>query len=168
MQYTIYQASAQHAQILNDIHYKSWMVCYRGMLDDDFLDTMESLRWINPFQKMIGESLYAAVLETDGRPAGCVTYRLSDQPYDNQRTGEIVSFYFLPDFWGEGIAAPLMQWVLTELKQMGCIYASLWVLEQNQRAQRFYKKMGFLLTSELLYSNMGRQKTTEFRMIKAL
>ncbi len=168
MQYTIYPASAQHAQMLNDIHYQSWIMCYRGMIDDHFLDTMDSQRWTGFFQEALGVILKGAILEVDGKPAGCVTYKISDQPYGDGQVGEIVSFYFLPDFWGKGVSAALMQWVLDRLKEMKCSLASLWVLEQNKRARRFYEKMGFCLTSELLYSKIGDQETTDLRMLKTL
>lgn len=168
MQYTIYPADIQHAQILNDIHYQSWIICYRGMLDDHFLDTMDPQRWVAFFQKTLGTILKGAILEVEGKPAGCVTYKISDELYGDQQAGEIVSFYFLPSFWGKGVSSLLMQWVLDQLREMKCSVVSLWVLEQNKRACRFYEKMGFHMTSESLYSKIGSQKTMDFRMIKPL
>ena len=49
----------------------------------------------------------------------------------------------LPEAWGSGAGPALMAAALESLRTSGFIVASLWVLEDNPRAQRFYEREGW-------------------------
>jgi RimJ/RimL family protein N-acetyltransferase len=50
-------------------------------------------------------------------------------------------FYVLPEYWGTDVAAELHEAALAA--QPDCPELRLWVLEENQRARRFYEKHGW-------------------------
>ncbi|MBA3676384.1 MAG: GNAT family N-acetyltransferase [Sphingosinicella sp.] len=57
---------------------------------------------------------------------------------------ELAQFYILKPWQGEGIAAPLMEWVLGEARSRGADALFLSVFSENHRARRFYDRYGFV------------------------
>ncbi|MEZ4734027.1 MAG: GNAT family N-acetyltransferase [Caldilineaceae bacterium] len=49
----------------------------------------------------------------------------------------------LPTCWGKGYGAALMTSALQSLQEQGYRIVTLWVLDGNQRAIRFYEAAGF-------------------------
>jgi GNAT superfamily N-acetyltransferase len=66
------------------------------------------------------------------------------EPPDHHRA----ELYVLPGRWSTGTGRALMDGVLSLTTQAGYTDISLWVLEANIRARRFYEKAGFRLTGE--------------------
>ncbi|MDT5018284.1 MAG: hypothetical protein QOD39_4444 [Mycobacterium sp.] len=58
---------------------------------------------------------------------------------------ELSKMYVLPDSHGAGVAAALMTMGLHEAKELNASSVWLGVNQQNQRAQRFYAKHGFVI-----------------------
>ena len=56
-------------------------------------------------------------------------------------TGEVFAIYVLGDYIGRGVGYRLMQAALDQLKAYDRI--GVWVLKDNERAIRFYKRCGF-------------------------
>jgi len=64
------------------------------------------------------------------------------------RRAELYGIYVLPSRWSTGAGRALMDGVLSLTERAGYTDISLWVLEVNIRARRFYEKAGFRLTGE--------------------
>jgi ribosomal protein S18 acetylase RimI-like enzyme len=64
------------------------------------------------------------------------------------RRAELYGIYVLPSRWSTGAGRALMDGVLSLTEQGGYTDISLWVLEVNIRARRFYEKAGFRVTGE--------------------
>lgn len=56
--------------------------------------------------------------------------------------------YVLPASWGKGVARELHDDVLERLRAAGSARGNLWVLEHNDRARRFYEKLGWRLNGD--------------------
>ena len=69
------------------------------------------------------------------------------EPPDHGR-GEVYAIYVLPGHWNAGAGRALMNAVLALAAGQDYNDVSLWVLEANARARRFYEKIGFRLTGE--------------------
>jgi GNAT superfamily N-acetyltransferase len=54
------------------------------------------------------------------------------------------ALYVLPSAWGTGRADELHDAAVAELRRRGIERARLWVLEENERARRFYERHGWL------------------------
>ncbi|PZS22691.1 MAG: N-acetyltransferase [Pseudonocardiales bacterium] len=57
--------------------------------------------------------------------------------------GELYSLYVDPELWGQGHGMALHDAALHELARGGFASATLWVLEGNNRARRFYRARGW-------------------------
>ncbi len=78
------------------------------------------------------------VYEHDGDPvglAGC-------------RAGWLDGLYVVPASWGTGVGRELHDEVLRRLREGGSARCDLWVLEHNDRARRFYERLGWRLNGE--------------------
>jgi GNAT superfamily N-acetyltransferase len=59
------------------------------------------------------------------------------------QVGELGAIYVLPSVWGQGVGRLLMVDFLTRLRVSGFGEATLWVLDDNPRAHRFYETAGW-------------------------
>lgn len=83
-----------------------------------------------------------------------------------ERAGEIVgvavrsgaelrSLYVTPEAWGTGAATELMKAALGAIRGEGHAVSTLWVVEGNARARRFYEREGWAPTGETKASELG-------------
>jgi len=125
------------------IYATSWKTAYRGMLSDVLLDEIPMDFWTPYFNANYETGRFTLViLSADGIDIGAAAYGLS-RDTDDTAIGEITSIYLIPEAWGKGYAAPLMECLLDGLRGLGCKKAHLWTLQGNRRAQKFYGKCGF-------------------------
>jgi len=80
-------------------------------------------------------------------------------------TSELRSLYVVPDAWGKGVAQRLMGSAIDAMRERGATEATLWVVEDNSRARRFYEREGWTLGSETRASQLG---PSEVRYRRAL
>jgi GNAT superfamily N-acetyltransferase len=80
------------------------------------------------------------VAETE---AGIVGFASFGPSQDIPVTAEIGTLYAMPEAWGTGVGKQLMAAALTTLGQADYAQAVLWVLEDNERARRFYEAAGW-------------------------
>lgn len=109
MRYTIRPAKPEDAEGLTRVHVRSWQSSYRGLLAQEFLDTIDSIERLALWRRTL------AVLE---------------------------------EAKGLGVGRALFQEGLQWLREHGLWPMALWVLKENTRARRFYKRMGGQLAGE--------------------
>jgi GNAT superfamily N-acetyltransferase len=51
--------------------------------------------------------------------------------------------YVLPEWWSRGVGRALHDEVLGRQRAAGGTHCNLWVLERNERARRFYRRLGW-------------------------
>lgn len=78
------------------------------------------------------------VAERDGEIVGMTTWSL-----DPDDAGEVVDLHVVPDAWGTGVAASLLDAAVAGLRDAGAREPFLWVGEVNARARRFYEREGW-------------------------
>ena len=59
------------------------------------------------------------------------------------RVAELYALYVHPAWWSTGTGRALMDQVLAKVSSAGYQGITLWVLEENARARRFYERAGF-------------------------
>jgi GNAT superfamily N-acetyltransferase len=80
------------------------------------------------------------VAEVDGEIVGFVGVGPSrDEPGE----GELYAIYLDPAHFGTGVGRALMQAAVGRLRELGYAEATLWVLDGNVRAERFYRLAGW-------------------------
>jgi GNAT superfamily N-acetyltransferase len=69
-------------------------------------------------------------------------YPLTPEGSDGQ-VAELYALYVHPAWWSTGTGRALMERVLAKVRMAGYTCITLWVLEANDRARRFYQRAGF-------------------------
>jgi ribosomal protein S18 acetylase RimI-like enzyme len=101
----------------------------------------------------------------DGHPAGMAKMGTSLKPDMPQgaKCIELERLYILPEFQGYRIGAALMDHCIVYAKDANCDVMWLGVWEHNPKAQRFYKRYGFVRYSEHIFQ-LGSDAQTDWLM----
>lgn len=125
----------------------SWRAAYAGIIPAGYLAAMSAAeREQRHLARVTDPEPRAAYLlaEVEGRIVGMANVGPArDDDLDPQVIGEIRAMYADPDAWSTGVGAALMRAALDHLRGCGFVGATLWVLEDNARARRFYERWGF-------------------------
>jgi len=115
---------------------------YRKADLDAFLGKFTRAAW----QAELDDPDYAFLLaEIDGKPVGYIKLGPPVLPVDaGDAAGELRQLYVVRDQHGSGIAAELIDWLLTEARRRGLAELYLTVFTYNHRARRFYQRHGFV------------------------
>lgn len=131
------------------VHIASWRETYPGLLPDAMLDRLsiadEAIRW----QRMLDRpeawgGALGFVADQDGSVVGyglCSEQRVA-LLRDRGFAGEISELYVLRASQRRGVGSALMKAMAEALFERGHRALSLWVLEQNAPARRFYERLG--------------------------
>ncbi|MGN0690320.1 MAG: GNAT family N-acetyltransferase [Oscillospiraceae bacterium] len=146
---------------ISEIYEKSWKFAYRNIIPSDYLDSIPCGRWASSINK---EGMHSLVVTENNRIIGTASFCKSrwEQCSD---CGEIVSIYFLPEYMGKGYGQHLLGVCIEELRKSGYEKIILWVLEENQRARKFYEKNGFVCSDNVLNDNIGGKDLREIMYI---
>jgi GNAT superfamily N-acetyltransferase len=83
------------------------------------------------------------VAENDGELLGWSQFGASRDPQATPTTGEVYGMYVDPPAWRTGVGMQL--WIATRRELVKSFaLATLWVLEGNSSARRFYETCGFV------------------------
>lgn len=74
---------------------------------------------------------------------------------------KILSIYLLPEFIGKGYGKELLARTVEELRTLGFERILLWVLEENDRAGKFYERYGFQMSGEHRTDKIGGKELRE-------
>src|SRR5262249_15139516 len=83
------------------------------------------------------------VAEVDGRIVGFASGGPSRDNDAEAAPGEVYAIYVEPSAWGTGAGRRLLERLEAALRGIGLDEATLWVLEDNPRARRFYEAAGW-------------------------
>lgn len=144
---TIRRATSADAGTVGRIHVESWNVAYRGIMPDDVI-TRTDLAYRTAFWavRIADEEWPVYLIEEQGEAvAFCQMIPTKDSDDDAARVGHITSLHVLPQLRGRGYGRMLIDHVCAEFERRGFAEVTLWVLEENRDARRFYEKHGFVL-----------------------
>jgi GNAT superfamily N-acetyltransferase len=128
------------------VHVESWRVAYRGLLPDDVLDSLSVPDRERTWSGILANPppRTAVMLATSHAVvagfAAMGPRRSSPADWD---AGELYAIYLRPDQQGRGIGVQLHSAVIDRLSALAFQHATLWVLDGNQRALRFYHRNGW-------------------------
>lgn len=133
------------AEAVERLRIAGWQAAYRGIIPDAYLDglTVDAER-----RRTVMAECAAAVTESVAVAGDTIVgWLVAGPPRDEDRAlpgqGEIYACYVLPGRWGCGVGGRLLSHALAALAAAGRHDISLWVLEDNHRARRFYESFGF-------------------------
>ncbi len=140
---TIREAVETDAAAIAEIHVSSFRSAYRELVPASYLAGLDAGRWQPVWRKRIGEQdghRVVLVAEIDGEVAGFAF--LGPDP-DRADDGHLFSIHLDPERRGRGLGASLMKEVVHRLALAGFEHATLWVMEVNQTARDFYRRLGW-------------------------
>ena len=163
MRFDIKLATPDDAKYCADIHAKSWLFAYSDIVPNEII-IEHNARWLMIWNKILAnnkESHYVVTL--DDVVIGFLTIAVSRDKDLKESFFEIIGLYLAPEYIDAGYGKQTMDWIKNEIKSRGYNKISLWVLEENNRARRFYEKAGFESDGESKPS--GLADTQEVRYI---
>ena len=142
------EATPDDAPGIAAVHVASWNAAYRGVIADEALDALTEERlaaeWRAGIESPDPQGSKVTVVEDGGRVAGYARYGPArDDDLDPAAVAEVYGFYLHPAMWGRGGGRALMEHVVADLEGRGFGTAVLWVVQVNERAQAFYRRLGF-------------------------
>ena len=147
------------AEELARVHVETWRIAYRGILADQYLQSLEiepRTRW---WRRSIADGAKVHVAESDREVVGYCSVGASN----DQGWGEVFAIYVHPSRWDEGHGRRLIKAGEATLGEEGFSRALLWVLEGNHRARAFYERQGWNLGMPLRLEEIGGVQVGEVR-----
>lgn len=138
-------ATVDDARAIAEIHVNSWRAAYRGLVPDDVLARLSVERRETMWRTAAGSPDSAVlVADRDGVVVGFAQVgATNDLEADPTTTGEVIAIYVDPRLYAQGVGRLLMNGAVEELGRRGFVRATLWVFTSNDRARRFYERMGW-------------------------
>ena len=106
------------------VYEESWREVYRGLLPQEYLDSIQLGKWV-PYLEQAGRE---SLLLLEGEKIVGTTSCCASRTPELSDWGEIVSLYLLPEYWGNGWGKALLSAAVEQLESMGYQDFFLWVL----------------------------------------
>ncbi|MEJ1238248.1 GNAT family N-acetyltransferase [Chryseolinea sp. T2] len=142
-------ATADDAMAIARLHAASWIIAYRGLLSDEYLDNDlagERIAYWSKKIPLLSEREFI-ILATDGQDHAAGFIAVMDQP-EIGYSALVDNLHVRPDLKGQGIGKSLMQQAARVLLNSGRTSYYLWVLNGNDPACRFYESIGGVAADE--------------------
>jgi ribosomal protein S18 acetylase RimI-like enzyme len=135
-------ANASDIPTLSRVHVASWRAAYRHILPDEVLNSLSieqfEANWRRNFSDTQRTNL---VLEVESCVSGFIAFGNSRDNDATEGTGEIYALYLIPELWSAGYGRVLWAEASQYLLSRFSVF-TLWVLQNNNRARKFYECMG--------------------------
>ena len=167
---TVRPAVAGDADAIGRVQVETWRAAYRGLMPDAAIASFD----LEGRQRMWREGLAREprpgsatfVAELEGEVVGFASLgRSRDEEAENE--GELYAIYLLPSCWDRGIGRALIERAEESMRAYGFERAILWVMEGNERGERFYRAAGWERDGRKVETFQGAE-VAELRYRKAL
>jgi L-amino acid N-acyltransferase YncA len=166
-------ARIEDAAQIAEIHVRSWQGAYRGLMPQVYLDALEPAqrldRWVERLtdgDRTTGGCIVVA--GDEGAVAGFATFGAARDRDAAPGTGEVMALYLAPRAWDQGLGRELMAAALRHLADLGYRQVTLWVLDSNARARRFYEAAGLAADGAVKVDESHGFPLTELRYRRLL
>ena len=162
---TIRRMTEADCEAIGELYSAAWKEGYKGLLPQELLDKITPERYevrshVNGF---LDEGSFVAV-EGERIVAHCHA-RAVDDP---KGWGEIHTLYTHPEYWRQGYGTAVLRRAEEWLCEHGFTNVYLYVLEGNERAERFYRAQGYFPNTDTLCCDLGGVIVTENKFTKRL
>lgn len=156
-------ATTNDADAIATIHVEGWRAAYADILPEDFLAQLSVPKRAEFWkQEIVAETRFVRVAVHNGAVLGWVSGGSSRDP-DAKDALEIFALYVAPGAWRRGLGRRLMHAALEEFARPNTP-TTLWVLEKNTSAQRFYHTLGFVADGATKEISIGGAALQEIRL----
>lgn len=132
-----------------DIQIEGWKTAYKGMIEDDFLNSMNRNKKIEQRKKDYKQDGYI-VAEIEEEIVGFCRY-IDNNTYTPNMLEidcEIVALYVKSELKYNGIGTKLFEFVMKEFRSKNRTKMIIWCLKDNEPSRKFYAKMGGVIEKE--------------------
>lgn len=142
------RATPADAAAIADVHIETWRVAYRhvfgGRAPAGIALADRERRWRAMLERDAPRRHVLVVGPPGGAPDGFAAWGPTRDPdEDPGATAELAAIYVRPALWGTGAGRLLMERGRELARRDGFVRATLWVVEDNPRARRFYEAAGW-------------------------
>lgn len=163
---------ARHADAepIAEVQVESWRWAYPGLLPQSYLDALSVERRARGWSALLapGAASRTVTWVASDEDGCCGLASAGPVRSESAGVGELFSLYVRPRAIGTGAGRLLLSYVTAQLKMMLYGSAVLWVLEENQRARRFYERAGWALTGAPRQEPIARTTVSVVRYTRAL
>ena len=142
----IRKALPSDARAIAQVHINSWQHAYRDLMPAHYLDSLDATlahresNWRRALE--LGESS-VWVAQLHEQVVGWICVGASrDEDCVGGNVGEVEALYVAAGHWQTGVGQALWNSGVRALKAQGFERLTLWVLSGNERARRFYRRVG--------------------------
>ena len=171
---TIRAASSADAGAIATCGVETWRAAYEGSMPRAVLDGLDPVAKAGPWRERLEhppERWATWILEVGGEFAGyCAVgpVRDLDLDLDPGRVGELQVLNLRPAFWGRGFGRQLLEHAFGVLRRLSFMEVTLWCLEGNRRAVRFYAAAGFQQDGPPVSKSVGGHELVHVRLRRPL
>lgn len=138
-------SDASYADNLAHIMISAWRNGFRGILEDSVIEKYTVFPDVaSMFATILASNIGTMYLaQWNGQPAGLLYW------LEEQGDARIEALLTIPEVWGKGVSAALMEFAQEAARVSGCSTIQVWPFAENHRARRFYEKHGFHSTDQI-------------------
>lgn len=146
---TIRHATLDDIPAIVELHVRSWQWAYHGLIDAEYLASLDAMiperiaRRREQIAHIPPETRWW-LAELDGQIVGFATTGPSRDSDVAPEAVEVYAIYLAQEAAGKGVGRALFTHAIEDLRTRGFERATLWVLDTNQRARRFYEAAGWM------------------------
>jgi ribosomal protein S18 acetylase RimI-like enzyme len=126
------------------VHVATWRVAYRGLMPDAVIEANSEARRAELWRSILQSAEHGVYVALIGGAVAGFCEAIASRDADAARdTGEIAAIYVAPARWRAGIGSALIAAAVEHAERAGQRELTLWVLDTNASARRFYERQGF-------------------------
>jgi len=135
-------ADVDDAAAIARVHVESWRTTYRGLLPDNFLDSLSQGRYLERWLRSLGDDATRVYVAEDAHEVVAFASGGRERAGEDGYSGELYAIYVLEKAQRKGHGIGLARAVTGGLREMGLGDMIVWVLRDNSPARRFYERLG--------------------------
>ena len=136
------RADVSDAAALAMVHVESWKTTYRGLMPDDFLDSLDRGRYAERWQRSLRDDTTRVYVAEDHQEVVAYASCGPERAGENGFAGELYAIYVLEKAQRQGHGKALVRAATGGLRELGFSDMIVWVLRDNERARAFYEHLG--------------------------
>ena len=146
------------------VHVSSWQSTYIGQVPQVYLNELSIPKRKTAWAKALEDPSHFLILaEEAGAITGFISFGKSRDPDADAYAAEVYALYLLEGSKGRGIGKQLWNNAISQLRQNSFREITLWVLDTNAAARKFYERGGLSLDGETKPATIGGQDVLELR-----
>jgi ribosomal protein S18 acetylase RimI-like enzyme len=159
-------AREEDVRAIAELHVRSWKFGHQRIFPTTVVDSVSvEEREASWHERLKGAPSDQMILVADGDGAvlGFASAGPTHDTPTEARIAEIYELFVLPEAIGTGVGGALISGTLSRLKDGGFRAVTLWVVEGNDRARRFYERQGFRPDGSTKTARMSDAEAIEVR-----